>query len=107
MKNSFININNYEECIVNYLDGNLSPVEAAELFLFLEIHPELNEDIDELRKMMVVADSDLTYGFSEALKMNYDIDATQLSSENYIYYFTAADRKSVVIGNSVQIAGPH
>jgi len=90
MKNSFININNYEECIVNYLDGNLSPVEAAELFLFLEIHPELNEDIDELRKMMVVADSDLTYGFSEALKLNYDADASQLSSENYIYYFTAA-----------------
>lgn len=90
MKNSFININNYEEWIVNYLDGNLSPVEAAELFLFLEIHPELNEDIDELRKMMVVADSNLTYGFSEALKLNYDADASQLSSDNYIYYFTAA-----------------
>lgn len=90
MKNSFININNYEECIVNYLDGNLSPVEAAELFLFLEIHPELNEDIDELRKMMVVADSNLTYGFSEALKLNYDTDASQISPDNYTYYFVAA-----------------
>jgi hypothetical protein len=90
MKNSFININNYEECIVNYLDGNLSPVEAAELFLFLEIHPELNEDIDELRKMMVVADSNLTYGFSEALKVNYDYDANEISPDKYTYYFVAA-----------------
>jgi hypothetical protein len=90
MENSSININNYEEFIVNYLDGKTSPIETAELFLFLEIHPELNENIDELRKMIVTADSNLTYGFSEALKLSYDTNASQISPDNYTYYFVAA-----------------
>ena len=88
-KNNNINIHNYEEHIVNYLDGKLSPVEAAELFLFLEIHPELGEDLDELRQMRIEPDLHVVYDFKEALKSDHDVDALQISSDNYLYYLTA------------------
>lgn len=85
-----INLSNYEEYIVNYLDGNISPLETAELFLFLEQNPALNEDIDELRNMKAEADLSDVFGFNEALKHNYDADALEISKDNYIYYFTAS-----------------
>lgn len=89
MQNNKINNHNYEEFIVNYLDQVLSPVEAAELFLFLEMHPELNEDLDELRNMVLFPDTNNNYDFKEALKLNHDTDAHEISAENYLYYFTA------------------
>lgn len=88
-KNNNIGIHNYEEHIVNYLDGKLNPVEAAELFLFLEIHPELGEDLDELREMTVEPDLNIVYDFKDVLKLSHDTDAQQISAENYLYYFTA------------------
>lgn len=88
-ENSKLSIHNYEEHIVNYLDGKLNPVEAAELFLFLEMHPELNEDLDELAEMTIEPDLDIVYDFKDALKLSYDADAQQISSKNYLFYFTA------------------
>lgn len=86
---SNISIHNYEEHIVNYLDGQSGPVEAAELFLFLELHPELGVDLDDLSQMAVEPDLNVVYDFKELLKPDHDADAQQISSENYLYYFTA------------------
>ena len=88
-KDSNIGIHNYEEHIVNYLDGQSGPLETAELFLFLELHPELGVDLDDLSQMVVEPDLNVVYDFKEALKPGHDADAQQISSENYIYYFTA------------------
>lgn len=85
-----INHSNYEEYIVNYLDGNISPLETAELFLFIEQNPDLNEDIDELRNMKAEADESVVFGFNEVLKHNYDKDALEINQDNCLYYFTAA-----------------
>jgi len=41
-----INQNNYEIFFIDYFDGNLSAEQSAELFLFLELHPELKEAFD-------------------------------------------------------------
>jgi hypothetical protein len=89
MQNSSINIQNYEAFIVNYLDQVSSPVETAELFLFLEMHPELGEDPDELRNMTLKPEPGIHYDFKEALKLNHDVDAGEISLGNFIYYFTA------------------
>lgn len=89
MENKKINTFNYEEFIVDYLDGILSPLEVAELFLFFENHPELKENIDELKRMIPEADTEDVFGFKEVLKIDHDIDGRQISVENYLYYFTA------------------
>ncbi len=89
MQNSKINIHNYEEYIVNYLDQISSPVETAELFLFIEMHPELDENLDALKSMTLQSEPGIQYDFKDALKLHHDLDANGISPENYIYYFTA------------------
>ncbi len=39
-----INTTNYESWFLDYFEGNLSATRVAELFLFLEQHPELKEE---------------------------------------------------------------
>ncbi len=43
-----INRNNFEIVMIDYLDGKLTPVEVAELMLFLEQHPDLKTEADGL-----------------------------------------------------------
>lgn len=42
-----INRNNYEAWFLDYAEGNLSEEQIAELFLFLESHPDLKEEFEE------------------------------------------------------------
>ncbi len=44
-----ININNYEEYFLLYIDGELNDVETREVEKFLEDHPELEEELDLLK----------------------------------------------------------
>jgi hypothetical protein len=41
-----ININNYESILIDYFDGNLNALEVAEVLLFLEQHPEINNEFE-------------------------------------------------------------
>lgn len=41
---------NYEIFIIDYLDGNLKPLEVAELMLFLERNPDLKEELNIIKK---------------------------------------------------------
>lgn len=43
-----IDKNNYEALLIDYLDGTLSAVQEAALWLFLEEHPELREEFEGL-----------------------------------------------------------
>ncbi len=48
-----INRTNYELYFLDYLDGNLNPNQKAELFEFLERHPDLNAELDEVKDMVL------------------------------------------------------
>lgn len=85
-----VNINNYEEVIIDYLDNKLSPVAAAQLFLFLQKHPEINKEFEGLETFKVQASLTDSFGFNEVLKQPADFDALNLSKENFIHYSIAA-----------------
>ena len=46
---SQINLHNYEAYLLDYSEQQLSAVEVAELLLFVELHPELNIEIEEIQ----------------------------------------------------------
>ncbi len=52
-----INIHNYEIFFLDYLEGKLSPVHSAELIVFLEQHPELKAEFDNLALETLLPDS--------------------------------------------------
>ena len=41
-----ININNYEEWMIDYIEGNLSDAQVKEMQEFLTFHPELKAELD-------------------------------------------------------------
>ncbi len=85
-----INLDNYEVFIIDYIDNKLGPLETAELLLFLENHPGLKDEFEDLKTISVTPPTEETFGFSESLKQPSDIDAVNLSIHNYTHYFIAA-----------------
>lgn len=81
---------NYEEFAISYLDGTLDPVDTAELLLFLEQNPDLNDEFQELNKISLKPDTDIQYNYKELLMQPADVDAINLSTDNYNFYFIAA-----------------
>lgn len=85
-----INLDNYEVFIIDYLDNKLGPLETAQLLLFLENHPGLKDEFEDLKAISVTSPSDEKFGFNESLKQPADTDAVNLSIHNYSHYFIAA-----------------
>jgi hypothetical protein len=48
-----IDLTNYEGKFLDYYDGNLSAEEVAELFLFIEKHPELKEEFESFENISI------------------------------------------------------
>ncbi|CAN5524261.1 hypothetical protein BH11BAC2_BH11BAC2_04100 [soil metagenome] len=74
-----INTSNYESWFLDYHEGTLSAENSAELFLFLEQHPELKEEFESFEMMMLPA-ADPTDLFPDkiSLKKNNLPDATTI-----------------------------
>lgn len=63
-----ITLQNYEEYFVRLIDDELSVVEASEVQLFLQQHPELQTDLDAFR--MAILQPDVDFTFPEKLSSN-------------------------------------
>ena len=64
-----INKNNYEAFLLDYIEGNLSAEETAELMLFLQQHPELETGIDDF-KIIAINKEDSVFDSKNELKRN-------------------------------------
>lgn len=66
-----IDKNNYEQYLVDYLDGKLTPVEVSEVLLFLEQNPEIKAEFEGVTGISVKADPEETSDFSSLKKPAY------------------------------------
>jgi hypothetical protein len=62
-----INRNNYEIYFLDYHEGNLSATQQAELFLFLEQHPDLKEELESF-DLVKLPSSTISFEGKENLK---------------------------------------
>ena len=62
-----INFNNYEAWLLDYAEGNLSAEDTAELLLFMEQHPELQTDVDNLMDFTLPSDEIISADFKQQL----------------------------------------
>ncbi|MBC8048101.1 MAG: hypothetical protein H7Y00_14985 [Fimbriimonadaceae bacterium] len=63
-----ININNYEEWMVDYIEGNLSKVQEEKLMHFLEVHPELKSELEIFQQTKLQPDMHMVFENKEMLK---------------------------------------
>jgi len=66
-----INRHNYEVFFIDYFDGNLTPDQTNELFLFLNENPDLKEEFDSFEEIPIHIPNE-TFAAKETLKKNPD-----------------------------------
>ena len=83
-----INRSNYENYVIDYLDGKLTAVETACFIVFLGNNPDINEEIAELNKITIEPDD---YSFTEKsrLKKKVVISVGNINEDNYEEFFIA------------------
>ncbi len=63
-----INKNNYEEWMVDFVEGNLSPAQKRLLSEFLSIHPELRAELDVYSQTTLEPDKTVAFTNKDVLK---------------------------------------
>lgn len=67
-----INIYNYEEFVLDYLEGNLSPEKRDEFVMFINAHPDIKEEIESVQDYEISADQ-IEFDDKDLLKKTSDI----------------------------------
>jgi len=76
-----INKSNYEEFMIDYLDGTLSVEREAELLLFLEANPSIKSELDGLDEMVLSEVNDV-FECRECLKKSV-LDSSLINEDNF------------------------
>ncbi len=63
-----ININNYEEWMIDYIEGNLSQEQQKEFAEFLAFHPELKGELEIFQQTKLQPDLNIVFAGKDALK---------------------------------------
>ena len=95
-----INRHNYEAFLLDYLEQNLSPNMVAELMVFLEQHPDLKQELDELQAFEVLEPNSVLFDDKATLKkealdnlMIAEIEGINTSQESKtLKYILKADK---------------
>ncbi|MFI5170993.1 MAG: hypothetical protein ACHQFW_01305 [Chitinophagales bacterium] len=82
-----INLNNYEEWMIDYIEGNLSEVQKKELMEFLEFHPELKNDLELFGQTRITPDKNIVFGDKEILKRT--VETKVVGMRNWVKYSAA------------------
>lgn len=85
-----INLQNYEEYFVRFLDGDLPSEEVAEVKLFLQQHPGLSAELKAFKATLLPADENLFFPDKELLKKGI----TLLNYQDYFIRKVEADLSS-------------
>lgn len=78
-----INKYNYEEYMIDFMEGNLSPTLVKEMEIFLELHPDIKEEIEGLDEV-VLSQEELSFFDKESLYRNVDASIFEGKCISYI-----------------------
>ncbi|MBN1989146.1 MAG: hypothetical protein JW783_07120 [Bacteroidales bacterium] len=82
-----INRGNYELFFIDYIEGNLSPNDSQELLLFLDLNPDLKEELEAISQTILVPPA-ATPGFNKQLLKKSEHDT--LGIDNHDDYLCIA-----------------
>ena len=95
--NKEININNYEEFVLDYLEQNLDAATHKKFEQFLEQNPEIREEISDLLSYTVEP------GNTDSI-MKLDLKKSEISDISYFEYLCIADvEKTITIGEKKEL----
>jgi hypothetical protein len=84
-----INKENYEAYFLDYQEGTLSTEQVAELMVFLEMYPELKEDLESFELVNVLPDANVQFENKGFLKKKAHLPTQNINSNNYETWLVA------------------
>lgn len=83
-----INRHNYEEYFILYIDNELSSDERRMVEVFVQQHPDLQEELDILLQYKFTPDTNITFtGKEELMKVNGDTPVTLTNYEEWLVLY--------------------
>lgn len=83
-----INRNNYEEYFILYMDNELTPEERGMVEAFVQLHPDLKEELDLLLQYKFTPDTDIVFSGKEELLKGQAESIVNLSNyEEYLLLY--------------------
>ena len=79
-----INIGNYEEWMLDLIEGNLNTAEEEEVRRFLDLNPDLKEELEEFENAVLVPEDTLVFDEKVSLKKN-DESFGDLTRNEYLH----------------------
>lgn len=95
--NNSIDRSNYEGWFLDYHEGNLKAEQVAELFLFLQLHPELQREFDAFVDMKVTPTDELNFDNKESLKRDL------ITIGNFNYYLIGEIENNLSIDEKAKL----
>ena len=96
-----IDISNYEEILIDFLDGNLDEESRALVLLFLDSHPDIAQEFDGIADVNVEECIGSLSDKSE-LKVHFDT-VILLNHDNYEFYFIAYHEGDLSDDEKIQV----
>ena len=99
--NKIINISNYEEFLIDFLDGNLDEKTHALVVLFLEENPEIAEEFDGIANVSV-EECIGSLDDKDSLKVHLQ-PVILINNDNYEFYFIAYHEGDLSDDEKIQV----
>lgn len=74
---------NYEQYLIDFMDGTLDPSLKKELFAFLDAHPDIKAEFEGLEMMSVNPEENVSYDQKDKLKKPHILATQSISEANY------------------------
>ena len=79
-----INRENYEEWMIDFVEGNLSPADEAEVRDFIELNPDVKEELEEFENIVLEPENIPSYEEKLSLKKS-DPSIKGLNRNEYLF----------------------
>jgi anti-sigma factor RsiW len=84
-----ISRHNYEEYFILYMDNELAPAERRMVEDFVQLHPDLKEELELLQQFKLTPDTNIVFAGKEELLKGKEVSIVNLSNyEEYLLLYT-------------------
>ncbi len=98
-----INKHNYEEFLVDFMDGTLDPNMRQELFIFLDAHPDIKAEFEGLEVANLTDEENIVFEDKNALKKNIASPTININEDNAGKFFIAAAENDLSASETAEL----
>ncbi len=81
---------NYEQFLIDFMDGKLNPALEESLFAFLDEHSDIKAEFEDLEIISAVADENISFDLKSSIKKPQITSTANINDKNYKEHFIAS-----------------